>query len=213
MAWSAAASGRSVAVVDPEPGRGATWAAAGMLAPVAEAAFGEQDLALLNLAAAGAWPGFARDLEAAAGLPVHYRDDGTLVVAGGPRTGRRPTGCWPSTGRWGCPPSASAPGPAGTPNPSWPRVSAAGSTCPATTRSTTGPSPWPWRPPAGPPASSWSRDRVTRVGGSQGRVDGVELEDGGHRAADVVVLAAGSRSGGVAGLPEGWRPPSGPCGA
>ena len=80
-AWRVAATGRSVAVVDPEPGRGA---AAGMLAPVAEAQFGEGDLARLNLAAAAAWPVFARDLEAATGHAVHYRDDGTLVVAGGP---------------------------------------------------------------------------------------------------------------------------------
>src|SRR5271166_2445802 len=82
LAWRAASTGRAVTVVDPDPGRGATWAAAGMLAPVGEAHFGEEDLASLNLAAARKWPGFARDLEVAAGRTVHFRRDGTLLVAG-----------------------------------------------------------------------------------------------------------------------------------
>ena len=63
IAWRAAATGRHVTLVDPDPGRGATWAAAGMLAPVAEAHFGEEALAALNLASAGRWPGFAAELE------------------------------------------------------------------------------------------------------------------------------------------------------
>ncbi len=83
-AWQAATAGLDVAVVDPAPGRGSTWAAAGMLAPVAEASFGEEALAALNVAAVRAWPGFAADLEAAAGEPVHFRPDGTLLVAGDP---------------------------------------------------------------------------------------------------------------------------------
>ena len=34
--WQAAAAGLSVVVIDPHPGHGATWAAAGMLAPAGE---------------------------------------------------------------------------------------------------------------------------------------------------------------------------------
>ncbi len=82
IAWRAGTAGLDVTVVDPAPGRGASWAAAGMLAPVGEAHFGEEALTALNLEAAGAWPDFARDLEAAAGRPVHLRRDGTLLVAG-----------------------------------------------------------------------------------------------------------------------------------
>ncbi|HEY5098387.1 MAG TPA: glycine oxidase ThiO [Acidimicrobiales bacterium] len=81
IAWRAAAAGMAVAVVDPAPGRGASWAAAGMLAPVGEAQFGEDALARLNLAAARAWPGFARDLEGATGRSVDYQATGTLLVA------------------------------------------------------------------------------------------------------------------------------------
>jgi len=84
IAWRAAAAGLSVALVDPAPGRGSSWAAAGMLAPVAEAHFGEEALAALNVAGVRAWPGFAGDLESATGMDVHFRADGTLLVAGDP---------------------------------------------------------------------------------------------------------------------------------
>jgi glycine oxidase len=80
-AWRSARAGLSVALVDPEPGHGATWAAAGMLAPVTEAHYGEEALVRLNLAAAGLWPDFARELEAESALPVGYLQHGTVVVA------------------------------------------------------------------------------------------------------------------------------------
>ncbi|HTW99805.1 MAG TPA: glycine oxidase ThiO [Acidimicrobiales bacterium] len=70
-----------VVLVDPEPGRGASWAAAGMLAPVSEAHYGEERLIELNLRAAAAWPRFAAELESLSGRRVGYRRDGTLVVA------------------------------------------------------------------------------------------------------------------------------------
>lgn len=81
IAWKAAVGGCRVTVVDPSPGRGSTWAAAGMLAPVAEAHFGEEPLVALNLRAARAWPEFARQLEGASGRQVHYEEAGTLLVA------------------------------------------------------------------------------------------------------------------------------------
>ncbi len=81
IAWRAAAAGLAVAVVDPRPGRGATWAAAGMLGPVGEAHFGEDALARANVAAARQWPAFAGDLEAASNRGVGYRRSGTVVAA------------------------------------------------------------------------------------------------------------------------------------
>jgi glycine oxidase len=81
VAWRAAAAGLRVMVVDPAPGGGASWAAAGMLAPVTEVHYGEQALLRLNLAAAARWPGFAAELEEAAGRPVGYLACGTLSVA------------------------------------------------------------------------------------------------------------------------------------
>lgn len=82
VAWRLAAAGRSVTLVDAgRAGRGALWAAAGMLAPDAELSFEEVDLYRLGRESLSRWPGFARDLEAASGQAVGYRDDGTLVVA------------------------------------------------------------------------------------------------------------------------------------
>jgi glycine oxidase len=81
IAWRAAQAGLAVTVVDDWSGRGASWAAAGMLAPVTEVHYGEQALLRLNLEAAGRWPDFAAELEQAAGRPVGYRPAGTLAVA------------------------------------------------------------------------------------------------------------------------------------
>lgn len=62
IAWEAARSGRSVALVDDAPGCGASWAAAGMLAPVSELHYQEEDLLELMLEASSLWPEFAAGL-------------------------------------------------------------------------------------------------------------------------------------------------------
>jgi glycine oxidase len=80
-AWRLSGEGASVRVIDSSGTRGASWAAAGMLAPVSEAFFGEEDLLRLNLAALGRFPSFAAELEAAAEQVVGLRREGTLVVA------------------------------------------------------------------------------------------------------------------------------------
>jgi glycine oxidase len=81
-AWRAAQRGLSVLVVDrAEPGAGASGVAAGMLAPVTEAEFGEEALLALNLESARAWPAFAAELGERSGLATGYRESGALVVA------------------------------------------------------------------------------------------------------------------------------------
>jgi glycine oxidase len=79
-AWQMAVKGLSVAVVDPDPGRGASWVAAGMLAPVTEVHYTEERLIALTVASARRWPSFAAELEADAGTDVGYRACGTLQV-------------------------------------------------------------------------------------------------------------------------------------
>jgi glycine oxidase len=81
VAWRAAQEGLTVAVCDPEPARGASWAAAGMLAPTTEGRWGEGTLQAFSQASAEAWPGYAAALEEDSGLPVGLRRDGTLSVA------------------------------------------------------------------------------------------------------------------------------------
>jgi len=81
-AWAAARRGMRVLVVDrDEPGSGASGVAAGMLAPVTEAVFGEDALLRLNLEAARAWPAFAARLAEASGLDTSYSESGALMVA------------------------------------------------------------------------------------------------------------------------------------
>ncbi|MGR8011060.1 glycine oxidase ThiO [Streptomyces hypolithicus] len=80
-AWRAAQRGLSVAVADPEPGGGAAQVAAGMLAAVTELHYGEQTLLGLNLASAARYPAFVTELEAATGQDVGYRSCGTLAIA------------------------------------------------------------------------------------------------------------------------------------
>jgi glycine oxidase len=81
-AWRGAQRGLSVRVIDREtPGSGASRVAAGMLAPVGEASWGEDALLDLNLASARAYPDFAAELEQASGRTVGFRRCGALHVA------------------------------------------------------------------------------------------------------------------------------------
>ncbi|MEU8291404.1 glycine oxidase ThiO [Streptomyces pseudogriseolus] len=80
-AWRAAQAGLATAVVDPEPGGGAARVAAGMLAAVTELHHGEQTLLGLNLASARRYPSFAAELTDRTGLDLGYRRCGTLAVA------------------------------------------------------------------------------------------------------------------------------------
>lgn len=80
--WELARHGFDVTIIErDEPGAGASCAAAGMLAPVSEAKFGETSLVQLGLDSLAAWPDFARDLEQASALSIDYRTEGTLVLA------------------------------------------------------------------------------------------------------------------------------------
>jgi glycine oxidase len=82
LAWRLAQAGCRVRVYDKgEAGRGASWAAAGMLAATVETEPGEEKLLSLTLASQRLWPDFARELEAASGMDIGYRGEGTLVVA------------------------------------------------------------------------------------------------------------------------------------
>jgi len=79
-AWRAAGRGLSVVVLDAGE-RGAWSVAAGMLAPVAEAEFGERALLELGLRSAGMFEAFCAELLEATGRDPGLRRSGTLVVA------------------------------------------------------------------------------------------------------------------------------------
>ncbi|GAA0625276.1 glycine oxidase ThiO [Kribbella sandramycini] len=80
-AWQLAADGLQVTLCDPAPATQTSTVAAGMLAPVTEVEYGEDDLLALNLAGVNAWPDFAARLEDATGVPAGLHRTGTLSVA------------------------------------------------------------------------------------------------------------------------------------
>ncbi|GGY84381.1 glycine oxidase ThiO [Streptomyces olivaceoviridis] len=80
-AWRAAQRGLATAVVDPEPGGGAAQVAAGMLAAVTELHYGEETLLALNLESARRYPAFAAELTELTGHDLGYRRCGTLAIA------------------------------------------------------------------------------------------------------------------------------------
>jgi glycine oxidase len=81
-AWRAVRAGARVRVLERDrPAAGATGVAAGMLAPVGEASWGEETLLSLNLDSLRRWPDFARDLEADAGEEIGFAECGALHVA------------------------------------------------------------------------------------------------------------------------------------
>jgi glycine oxidase len=79
IAWTVAKSGRTVTVIDPDPATGATYAAAGMLAPVSELHYQEEHLLELMLASAELYPSFVESLGADA-AEVGYRTTRTISV-------------------------------------------------------------------------------------------------------------------------------------
>ena len=79
IAHEARRQGRSVVLIDPTPAAGATFAAAGMLAPVSELHYQEEDLLELMLESSRLWPAFIRSVhggESATG----YRTTSTIAV-------------------------------------------------------------------------------------------------------------------------------------
>jgi glycine oxidase len=84
VAWRARERGMSVTVLERGTlGGGTSRVAAGMLAPVSEAEFGEAGRRALELGlrSAAIWPGFAAELQDAAGVEIGLRRTGTLVLA------------------------------------------------------------------------------------------------------------------------------------
>ena len=81
IGWQLAKAGVSVSIYErTEAGRAASWAAAGMLAPLAEAHTEEPELLKLGCQSLALYPQWVRELEADAGMSIGYRVEGTLIV-------------------------------------------------------------------------------------------------------------------------------------
>jgi len=81
IAWRAAQRGMRVTLADPAPGQGASHAAAGMLTPVAEAAYAERELFGLGSRSLHRYPAFAAELTELTGRQTGFLRSGTLQVA------------------------------------------------------------------------------------------------------------------------------------
>jgi glycine oxidase len=81
-AWRAAERGARVCVLERDrPAAGASGVAAGMLAPVGEASWGEERLLTFNFESLRRWPEFAEQLEGEAELETGFAQPGALHVA------------------------------------------------------------------------------------------------------------------------------------
>ncbi|MEO5874817.1 MAG: FAD-dependent oxidoreductase, partial [Streptosporangiaceae bacterium] len=81
IAWRAAQRGLPVTLVDPAPASGASRVAAGMLTPVGELQYGEEDHLQLGIDSRDRYPDFAAGLLEASGQEIAHRSNGVLSVA------------------------------------------------------------------------------------------------------------------------------------
>lgn len=82
LGWRLVQRGAAVSVFERDTvGRGASHAAAGMLAAGCEAEPGEVALGVLNRDSLAMWPDFAAELEQASGIDVGLRREGTMLIA------------------------------------------------------------------------------------------------------------------------------------
>lgn len=209
IAWRLAARGARVEVFDRgAAGAGASHAAAGMLAACAEAEPGEEALVSLGRESQARWPRFAAELKQASGVDVELRTEGTLLVAltaddqarlhhhlvfqqqlGLPLTWisaaetrkREPHLAGKLAGAVWSPEDHQVEN----------RQLAAGLRIAAEA--------------AG--ATIHEHAEVKEISVRGARTDGIVLADGTRITADIVVLAAGAWSRGIAGLPSEVRPP------
>jgi glycine oxidase len=82
IAWRLLQQGCAVTVLERfQPGTGASWAAAGMLAVTAELEDAAEPERALAMQASALWPNFAAELEEASGRSVFLARDGALLLA------------------------------------------------------------------------------------------------------------------------------------
>lgn len=80
-AWRLRLSGHAVTIIAPDAGQDASYAAAGMLAPVSEVQFGQDELWPLMTASRAEYPAFLATLARAVDTPTGYRENGTILLA------------------------------------------------------------------------------------------------------------------------------------
>lgn len=80
-AWELRRQGHRVTVIAPDIAQGASYAAAGMLAPISEVQYGQDRLYPLMTASRAEYPAFLATLAAAVDAPTGWRENGTILLA------------------------------------------------------------------------------------------------------------------------------------
>jgi glycine oxidase len=82
IGWRLAQAGQEVTVLErAQPGQGATWASAGMLAVTSELLNSGPDEIAFSRYSNGLWPAFATEIEAESGRSIGYEASGALLLA------------------------------------------------------------------------------------------------------------------------------------
>jgi glycine oxidase len=82
IGWRLAQARQEVTVLErAQPGQGATWASAGMLAVTAELLNSAPDEIVFSRHSNDLWPAFAKEIEAESGRSIGYEASGTLLLA------------------------------------------------------------------------------------------------------------------------------------
>ncbi|MCZ6678679.1 MAG: glycine oxidase ThiO [Candidatus Poribacteria bacterium] len=82
IGWQLAKAGCTVSIYErDQAGRAASWAAAGMLSPLAEVNLNEGDLRQIGLTSSQMYPKWVQELESDSGMSVELRTEGTLIIA------------------------------------------------------------------------------------------------------------------------------------
>jgi len=208
IAWRLASRAEVLLFDRGRAGAGASHAAAGMLAACCEAEPGEEALVALGRDSQARWPGFAEELKRVSGIDIELRREGTLVLALTADDAATITHHLEFQQKLGLPLE-------------WLSAAATRAREPHLAGKISGAvfSPQDHQvdnrkltqalriavEAAG--AQIHEHRPVKEISVQAGRAEGVVLEDGTRVAADIVVLAAGAWSRGIAGLPPDRRPP------
>ncbi|WP_255316468.1 glycine oxidase ThiO [Nesterenkonia sp. Act20] len=80
-AWQLRLAGHDVTVIAPDIAQDASYAAAGMLAPISEVQYGQDELWPIMTASRTEYPQLLATLSRATDVPTGYRENGTLLIA------------------------------------------------------------------------------------------------------------------------------------
>ena len=208
IGWQLAKAGSAVTIYERgQAGRGASWAAGGMLGPIAEAHSDELTLLKLSNQSLARYPEWVEELETETGMSIGYRAEGTLIIAIQPDEAYQLEQTYAFQQNLGLPVE-------------WLTGQEArkieGALSPYVTAAIRCETDHQVdnrlmaqaleRAYQGRGGVLHQNTAVERVVIENGTATGVQTQDG-FQAADMCILAAGSWSGGIDGLPEAITPP------